>query len=155
MQTEAMMKTKRTFIAAALMLALGGAAFADTPVGPGVTGSGGTGRDAADLNTRTGAGGEARQLRPDGMPRDRADANVKSNAGATQGAHDAQRDQSSPAVGAATGAAASGTVSAPLAPAEASMGKNFPGHRAPGPRVGVPAQGAGSSLPPAEAGMGK
>jgi hypothetical protein len=96
---------KKACIAAGLMLALGGLAFADTPIGPGVTGKGGTGRDAADMNTRAGAGGEARELRQDGTPTDRADAQVKGSAKTGS-------DRNAPqyGTGASTGAPATGTA---------------------------------------------
>ena len=85
----------KALVAAGLTLVLAGVAWADTPIGPGVTGSGGTGANAADANIRAGAGGEAKKTREDGMPVDRADAKVRSEARAKG----------------ATGAAASGSAS--------------------------------------------
>jgi hypothetical protein len=72
---------KKACIAAGLALALNAVAFADTPIGPGVTGSGGTGKDAADTKLHAGAGGEAPLMREDGMPADEADANVSRTPG--------------------------------------------------------------------------
>jgi hypothetical protein len=70
----------KALVAAGLTLALSGVAWADTPIGPGVTGSGGTGANAADANVRAGAAGDAKKTREDGMPVDRADANVRNEA---------------------------------------------------------------------------
>ena len=67
---------KKAWIATGLALLLNAPAFADTPIGPGVTGSGGTGKDAADTRLHRGAGGEERLLREDGMPADEADRNI-------------------------------------------------------------------------------
>ena len=96
---------KQVCMAAALTLALGGAAFADTPIGPGVTGSGGTGKDTADTKRQAGAGGEAAVKREDGMPADRADATVsRTPAGGDSKAATADRDKARSGVG-ATGSA--------------------------------------------------
>ena len=69
----------KVLAAASLTLVFGGSAFADTPIGPGVTGSGGTGATTADCNVRAGAGGEPRVVRQDGMAAERADANVRAD----------------------------------------------------------------------------
>jgi hypothetical protein len=123
----------KAFFAAAGIALLSGAAFADTPIGPGVTGAGGTGATAADSKLRAGAGGEAPVLRQDGMPAERADANAKA-AG--------KRSEE-----------AAGRGATNLPPAEASMGRNFLGQEAAGKTVRDKAEGA--ALPPADASMGK
>jgi hypothetical protein len=116
---------KKACLAAGLMLALSGAAFADTPIGPGVTGSGGTGATAADANVRAGAGGEAPVIRQDGMPAERADVKARGAAGAKGSAQAAQPDaKAAAAVGASGSAGAAGTTGATaLPPSEASTGK--------------------------------
>jgi hypothetical protein len=68
---------RKACIAVGFALSMGGIALADTPIGPGVTGAGGTGATTADSNLRAGAGGEAPVVRQDGMPADRADSNVR------------------------------------------------------------------------------
>lgn len=97
---------KRHFVAA-LTFALCGTAFADTPIGPGVTGSGGTGLDSADMNVRPGSGGEPRALRQDGTAVDQADRNLRSSQpdakATTRG--DLKSDAAAP-----VGVGASGTV---------------------------------------------
>src|SRR5690349_22841521 len=97
---------RKTSLIALLSLALSGAALADTPSGPGATGSGGTGLDAADANVRPGAGGEPRVLRQDGTPADRADRNLRSEAEMKGGARsDIKSDAAAP-----VGVGASGSV---------------------------------------------
>ena len=71
---------KKFCVAAGLLLGLSGIAVADTPIGPGATGAGGTGANAADVKARKDKGGPATQVREDGMPVDRADANVRKDA---------------------------------------------------------------------------
>jgi hypothetical protein len=96
---------RKTCVAAALTLGLCGMALADTPIGPGATGSGGTGANAADKNLRPGAGGDAPVVRQDGMPADQADVNVRAD-GAVKGpgTGDLKRDAAAP-----TGVGATGT----------------------------------------------
>jgi hypothetical protein len=97
---------RKTLVAAGLTLALCGAAFADTPIGPGVTGSGGTGLDSADTTLKPGAGGEARVLRQDGTPADQADRNLRSESSGKA----ASRGELKPDAAAPVGVGASGTV---------------------------------------------
>ena len=85
--TEVIM-LRKAFYTAGLTLALATAAMADTPIGPGVSGSGGTGANTADSKVRAGAGGEAPVVRQDGMPADRADSNARTKARAPVGAGD-------------------------------------------------------------------
>ena len=108
---------RHAFIGAALATVLAGAAFADTPIGPGVTGFGGTGANEADFQLRSGAGGEARLVRVDRMPADHADVNMLASAGAL-GHYAALRDLS--AVGASDSSAGSGEVGATVQPALAN-----------------------------------
>ena len=97
---------RKTGLVALFTLGLCGAALADTPIGPGVTGSGGTGLDAADANVRPGAGGEPRVLRQDGSPADQADKNLRSQAEAQGAARsDVKSDAAAP-----VGVGASGNV---------------------------------------------
>ena len=105
-----MMKT--AYVAAGFALALSGVALADTPIGPGVTGSGGTGATAADANLKAGAGGQGTQTREDGMPVDRADAKVRGDARAKESGNPSLRGSPSgnPATGTTGGLGASGTT---------------------------------------------
>ena len=97
---------RKTCLAMILTVGLCGVALADTPIGPGVTGSGGTGANTADSNLRPGAGGEPRVLRQDGTPADQTDRNVRSEAPAKgSGTGDLKRDAAAP-----TGVGASGTA---------------------------------------------
>jgi hypothetical protein len=81
---------RKRFLAVACTLAVSGSVWADTPVGPGATGIGGTGPNAADAKVRDREGGTPPQRR-DGMPVDQADANIRANAGAaTQDARTGQ-----------------------------------------------------------------
>ena len=75
---------RNSFLALACTLALSGSVWADTPVGPGATGIGGTGSNAADARVRDREGGGSAPKRQDGTPLDQADANVR--AGASPGA---------------------------------------------------------------------
>jgi hypothetical protein len=70
---------RNSFLALACTLALNGSVWADTPVGPGATGVGGTGPNAADARVRDREGGGAPPKRQDGMPVDQADMNVRAN----------------------------------------------------------------------------
>jgi len=97
---------RKTLFAAGLIFALCGAAFADTPIGPGATGSGGTGLDSADANVKPGAGGEPRALRQDGAPADQADRNLRSDSSGKAAA----RGDLKPDAAAPVGVGASGTV---------------------------------------------
>lgn len=72
---------RKSFLAVTFTFAVSGSAWADTPVGPGATGIGGTGPNAADANVRDREGGGTPPKRRDGMPVDQADANVRANAG--------------------------------------------------------------------------
>jgi hypothetical protein len=94
---------RKTLLAAGLAFALCGTAFADTPIGPGATGSGGTGLDSADTNLKPGAGGEPRVQRQDGAPADQADRNLRSGKAAPRG--DLKPDAAAP-----VGVGASGNV---------------------------------------------
>jgi hypothetical protein len=100
---------KKIIAVSALMMS--GFAWADTPIGPGVTGSGGTGMNAADANVRRGGPGAALTIREDGMPVDRADANLRNSAKAkTLDAHTAKPDAAQSATGASSGVGAFGSV---------------------------------------------
>lgn len=107
---------RKTLLAAGLTFALCGAAFADTPIGPGVTGSGGTGLDKADTNLKPGAGGEPKVLRQDGAPTDQADRNLRSESAAKTGPHsDLKTDAAAPVgVGASGSAAGAGKAAGTL-----------------------------------------
>jgi hypothetical protein len=97
---------RKTLLATGLTIALCGTAFADTPIGPGVTGSGGTGLDSADTNLKPGAGGEPRVLRQDGTPADQADRNLHFDSSGKAAA----RGDLKPDAAAPVGVGASGTV---------------------------------------------
>ena len=111
-------------IGAALATLVAGAAFADTPIGPGVTGFGGTGANETDFSLHAGAGGEGRLLRHDRMPADHADVNMLASAGALD-RYAALRDIS--AVGASDSSAAGGSVGATIQPTAQSE-VWLPGH---------------------------
>ena len=96
---------RKVCAAAGLLLGLSGLALADTPIGPGATGAGGTGANPADAKARQDKGGPATQVREDGMPVDRADGNVRSDTPKKAGSGDARGTASG---GAATGAVGSG-----------------------------------------------
>ena len=91
---------RKTCLAAALALGFCATTFADTPIRPGATGSGGTGAQA-DKNPHPDVGGEARVLRPDATSADRGDINMPES-GAKRG--DLKRDAAAP-----TGVGATGT----------------------------------------------
>jgi hypothetical protein len=94
---------KKAYVAAGVALALSGAVLADTPIGPGVTGSGGTGANAADANVRPGAGGQGMKTREDGMPMDRADVKVRGDVRAKD-------SSAAAATGSTSGGSATGTT---------------------------------------------
>lgn len=93
---------RKTCVMAAMLVGLSGVALADTPIGPGATGAGGTGPNAADTKARSDKGGPATEVREDGMPIDRADVNVRRDPSTKAGA-DA-------GTGKASGTAGTGTV---------------------------------------------
>ena len=97
---------RKTLLAAGLTFALCGTAFADTPIGPGVTGSGGTGLDSADTKLKPGAGGEPRVQRQDGTPVDQADRNLRSDSAGKA----APRGDLKPDAAAPVGVGASGNI---------------------------------------------
>ena len=102
---------RRALIGAALATVVGGAAFADTPIGPGVTGLGGTGANATDFQLLQSAG--AHLLRQDGMPADRASENVLASAAVSHAAFAAAQDSDvSMGVGMSSSTAARGSVGA-------------------------------------------
>jgi hypothetical protein len=82
--------------------------WADTPIGPGATGTGGTGPNAADSSVRHREGGEAAPKRRDGMPTDEADSKVRANARAGAAVTDRDGSASHSGTGASSGAGASG-----------------------------------------------
>ena len=100
------MLMKKTCIAAGLALALIAPAFGDTPIGPGVTGSGGTGANKSDdPSTGAGPGTEVRPAqREANMP-----AAPKANASAAGDAKAGARTGATGATGGA-GAGASGSA---------------------------------------------
>ena len=101
---------KKTIAISALMLS--GFAWADTPIGPGATGSGGTGMNAADANIRPGGPGASLTIREDGMPTDSADVNLRRGTAKAPMSNARTVQPSSPdtARGASSGAGAFGAV---------------------------------------------
>jgi hypothetical protein len=82
---------RKTWMVAGLALALSAPVFADTPIGPGVTGAGGTGANRSDdPSTGAGPGTEVRQAdregNPSGTAKGRASASGEARAGARSGA---------------------------------------------------------------------
>jgi hypothetical protein len=99
---------KTTLIAAGLMIALSAPVMADTPIGAGVTGAGGTGATTTDsAAARTQAGTETKGLRPDGGLPAAGSANTSGSANA---AGTVSTDKNRGATGSA-GAGAGGNVS--------------------------------------------
>ena len=99
------MLTRKTCIAAGLALSLIAPAFGDTPIGPGVTGSGGTGPNKSD-DPSTGAG-PATEVRP-AQREANAPSAPKANASA---AGDAKADARTGATGATGGPGAGASAS--------------------------------------------
>ena len=93
---------KKACVMAGMLAGLSGLALADTPIGPGATGAGGTGPNAADAKARQDKGGPATRVREDGMPVDKADANVRRDA--------SKKDGADAGTGAASGMGGTGTV---------------------------------------------
>jgi hypothetical protein len=96
---------RKRCVTAVLMLGVCGVVLADAPTGPGVSGSGASGANAADKNLRSGTRDESRVLRQDSTPADQADINVRAE-GAVKGpgTSDLKRDAAAP-----TGVGATGT----------------------------------------------
>ena len=103
---------RKALIGTALAMVVSGAAFADTPIGPGVTGLGGTGLNEADLQLHEGAGPDSHLLlRLDGMPADRADLNILASAGISDLIYAAPQNlDPAIAVGMSSSSAATGEV---------------------------------------------
>ena len=101
---------RNSFLALACTLAVSGSVWADTPVGPGATGIGGTGSNAADAKVRDREGGGSAPKRQDGTPLDQADANVR--AGASTGAATRDDRTGKDGAGSTAGSGASGKGSA-------------------------------------------
>jgi len=93
---------RKLCIAAGLALSLGTSAFADTPIGPGATGSGGTGPNAADRTDASKQAGYDKQ----GAPAQRNDAKGKGTKGSAS-AESREGPVSAPNVG-STGATTAG-----------------------------------------------
>ena len=96
----------KAYVAACLAFAFSGMALADTPIGPGVTGSGGTGANATDAISRPGAGSQTAKTREDGMAVDHADAKVRAEARAK----DSKAAASTGSTSGSAGTGARGTV---------------------------------------------
>ena len=100
----------KRFLALACTLALTGSAWADTPIGPGVTGTGGTGPNAADSGTRTRDGGGAGPKRQDAAPVDQTDSKVRANAGPGAAPRTRDGSTSNTGTGSTSGAGVSGNA---------------------------------------------
>ena len=98
----------KRFLALVCTLALTGSAWADTPIGPGATGTGGTGPNAADSGTRTRDGGGAGPKRQDAVPVDESDSKVRASPGAAPRTRDG--NTSNTGTGSTSGAGVSGNA---------------------------------------------
>ena len=98
---------RKSVLTLACTFALAGSVWADTPIGLGTTGTGGTGANEADGSIRNGEGG-AGPKRQDGMPLDQADKNVRANSGAAASTRDGRPGNAS--TGATSGASSRGSV---------------------------------------------
>jgi hypothetical protein len=98
----------KSLLTLACTFALAGSVWADTPIGPGVTGSGGTGASTADAKVRDREGGGAGPKRQDGAPLDKADSNVRANSSA--GASVRDESTGNAGTGSTAGASARGTA---------------------------------------------
>ena len=117
---------KKLLVAAGLTLAFGAPALADTPIGTGVTGAGGTGANQSD-SAATGVrpGGEAQVRRPEGS--EPISGAVKGEAAATQ-----ERSRGD----AAAAPSAQGRATHPSAPTAAPTGRGTTGNTGPTGTVG-------------------
>jgi hypothetical protein len=98
---------KKLLLAAGLALSLGSTAFADTPIGTGVTGSGGTGPNKSDpANTGVKAQGDLQVQRPDGS--EPISGNAKAEAAVTTQDKSRATHPSAPTGKGATGPAGAG-----------------------------------------------
>jgi hypothetical protein len=97
---------KKLVLAAGLVLSLGSAAYADTPIGAGVTGSGGTGPNKSDPNTGVPPSGDTRVQRPEGS--EPISGNAKAEASITTQDTPRATHPSGPEGKGATGAAGAG-----------------------------------------------
>jgi hypothetical protein len=99
----------KSFLLLACTFALSGSVWADTPIGPGATGIGGTGPNAADAQVRDGEGGMGPK-RQDGMLLDQADAKVRANTSTGAATRDDRTGKQG--TGSTSGSGASGKASA-------------------------------------------
>jgi hypothetical protein len=106
---------KKTMIAAALTLVFSAPAFSDTPIGKGVTGSGGTGANQADVESKAREAQtppQTQKLNPDGSESSRGSASVgrPANANVQDGARGATSVNTDETSGVAVGVTPDGKV---------------------------------------------
>jgi hypothetical protein len=107
--------TSKTIIAAALTLVFSAPAFSDTPIGKGVTGSGGTGPNQADVESKAREAQtppQTQKLNPDGSESSRGSAAVgkPANANVQDGARGATTVNTDETGGVAVGVTPDGKV---------------------------------------------